>query len=211
MGGISRSLPRDILLKDKSIATTPRKNKKKTLCRPFRLWLGGMEQSVIRRQILPVDIYSMAGMESQGISRGTFRAFRIPERAFGCGCRGSIFYKGVRLKNCGKCPLNLGEVSVYGADIPLAAFVVIMKLFRIVLNIAIGIGADGELYTRFAVGCLRIYLSLIVFTCVQKVCAIFLHRDMLFVKILRWTSNKILTLVIVYDNILAREGSDLSF
>ena len=36
-------------------------------------------------------------------------------------------------------------------------------------------GADGELYTQFAVGCLRIYLSLIVFTCVQKVCAIFLQ------------------------------------
>ncbi len=36
-------------------------------------------------------------------------------------------------------------------------------------------GADGELYTQFAVLCLRIYLSLIVFTCVQKVCAIFLQ------------------------------------
>lgn len=36
-------------------------------------------------------------------------------------------------------------------------------------------GADGELYTQFAVSCLRIYLSLIVFTCVQKVCAIFLQ------------------------------------
>lgn len=124
--------------------------------------------------------------------------------------------------------VRYGAVSVYGADIPLAAFVVIMKLFQIVLNIAIGIaagaqpivgynygsgkygrvkellklivgwttvvclictvlfegipqvfirmfGADGELYTQFAVGCLRIYLSLIVFTCVQKVCAIFLQ------------------------------------
>ncbi len=37
------------------------------------------------------------------------------------------------------------------------------------------VGADGELYTHFAVGCLRIYLSLIIFTCVQKVCAIFLQ------------------------------------
>lgn len=36
-------------------------------------------------------------------------------------------------------------------------------------------GADGELYTQFAVLCLRIYLSLIIFTCVQKVCAIFLQ------------------------------------
>lgn len=124
--------------------------------------------------------------------------------------------------------VRYGAASPYGADIPLAAFVVIMKLFQIVLNIAIGIaagaqpivgynygaerfdrvkellvlilrwtaaicllctllfeacplffirmfGADGELYTRFAVLCLRIYLSLLVFTCVQKVCAIFLQ------------------------------------
>lgn len=124
--------------------------------------------------------------------------------------------------------VKYGAASIYGADIPLAAFVVIMKLFQIVLNIAIGIaagaqpivgynygarnydrvqqllkliikwtvivcavctilfeafpllfirmfGADGELYTQFAVLCLRIYLSLIIFTCVQKVCAIFLQ------------------------------------
>ena len=124
--------------------------------------------------------------------------------------------------------VRYGADSVYGADIPLAAFVVIMKLFQIVLNIAIGIaagaqpivgynygagkyervkkllklivgwtlavclvctvlfeaipqvfirmfGADSELYTQFAVKCLRIYLSLIMFTCVQKVCAIFLQ------------------------------------
>lgn len=124
--------------------------------------------------------------------------------------------------------VRYGAMSVYGADIPLAAFVVIMKLFQIVLNIAIGIaagaqpivgynygamqydrvrellkaiikwtiivclictalfeavpqvfiqmfGADGELYTQFAVRCLRIYLSLIMLTCTQKVCAIFLQ------------------------------------
>lgn len=124
--------------------------------------------------------------------------------------------------------VSYGARSVYGADIPLAAFVVIMKLFQIVLNIAIGIaagaqpivgynygakqygrvkkllkniilwttlvclvctvlfeaaphvfirmfGADSDIYTQFAVLCLRIYLSLIVFTCVQKVCAIFLQ------------------------------------
>jgi putative MATE family efflux protein len=124
--------------------------------------------------------------------------------------------------------VHYGAQSAYGADIPLAAFVVIMKLFQIVLNVAIGIaagaqpivgynygagkyervrellklivkwtaivtvvctilfeafplvfirmfGADGELYTSFAVQCLRIYLSLIIFTCVQKVCAIFLQ------------------------------------
>jgi cytidylate kinase len=121
-----------------------------------------------------------------------------------------------------------GARSRFGADIPLAAFVVIMKLFQIVLNIAIGIaagaqpiigynygarrfdrvketfkrvmlstfiitliatalfeifpysfialfGADSELYTLFAVNCLRIYLSLIVLTCLQKACAIFLQ------------------------------------
>lgn len=127
--------------------------------------------------------------------------------------------------------VRYGAASVYGEDIPLGAFVVIMKLFQIVLNIAIGIaagaqpivgynygagkygrvrellklivgwtagvclvctvlfeavpqifirmfgadGVDGELYMEFAVRCLRIYLSLIIFTCVQKVCAIFLQ------------------------------------
>jgi putative MATE family efflux protein len=121
-----------------------------------------------------------------------------------------------------------GAKSEFGADIPLAAFVVIMKLFQIVLNIAIGIaagaqpvigynygarrfdrvketfklvmgatfiitliatalfeifpysfialfGADSGLYTTFAVSCLRIYLSLIALTCLQKACAIFLQ------------------------------------
>jgi cytidylate kinase len=36
-------------------------------------------------------------------------------------------------------------------------------------------GSEGELYTTFAVKCLRIYLSLIILTCVQKACAIFLQ------------------------------------
>lgn len=124
--------------------------------------------------------------------------------------------------------VKYGAMSQYGKDIPLSAFVVIMKLFQIVLNIAIGIaagaqpivgynygakrydrvkellklvlgwtaivciictilfeaipgvfirmfGSDGELYLHFAVRCLRIYLSLIIFTCLQKVCAIFLQ------------------------------------
>ncbi len=133
--------------------------------------------------------------------------------------------------------VKYGALSPYGEDIPLAAFVVIMKLFQIVLNIAIGIAAgvqpivgynygakklsrvrellklmikwtvivclictvlfqafpqafirmfgaagtqgaaalDPELYLQFAVPCLRIYLSLILFTCIQKVCAIFLQ------------------------------------
>ncbi len=125
--------------------------------------------------------------------------------------------------------VKYGARSAYGADIPLAAFVVIMKLFQIVLNIAIGIAAgaqpivgynygaknygrvrellklmmkwtavvglvcivlfeavpgvfirmfgsaDDPVYFDFAVLCLRIYLSLILVTCVQKVCAIFLQ------------------------------------
>ena len=124
---------------------------------------------------------------------------------------------------------SYGEQSVYGPDIPLSAFVVIIKLFQIILNIACGItvgalpimgynygarlysrvketfklvvlstltvcvvatvlfesvplvfvrmfGTDGgELYTNFAIGCLRIYLSLVIFTCLQKACAMFLQ------------------------------------
>lgn len=125
--------------------------------------------------------------------------------------------------------VRYGAQSVYGEDVPLAAFVVIMKLFQIVLNVAIGIAAgaqpivgynygarkydrvkslfklmvkwtvivglvctvlveaipgvfirmfgsaDDPIYFNFAILCLRIYLSLILFTCVQKVCAIFLQ------------------------------------
>lgn len=124
--------------------------------------------------------------------------------------------------------VKYGAMSEYGADIPLSAFVVIMKLFQIVLNIAIGIaagaqpivgynygakrydrvkqllklilvwtaviclictaafeivpelfiklfGTDSELYTQFASLCLRIYLCAIAFTCLQKVCSIFLQ------------------------------------
>ena len=124
---------------------------------------------------------------------------------------------------------SYGARSEYGPDIPLSAFVVIIKLFQIILNIACGItagalpimgynygarlysrvketfrlvvlstltvcviatvlfesvplvfvrmfGTDGgELYTAFATGCLRIYLSLVVFTCLQKACAMFLQ------------------------------------
>lgn len=40
--------------------------------------------------------------------------------------------------------VKYGAVSAYGSDIPLAAFVVIMKLFQIVLNIAIGIAAGAQ-------------------------------------------------------------------
>ena len=124
---------------------------------------------------------------------------------------------------------SYGAQSIYGPDIPLSAFVVIIKLFQIILNIACGItagalpimgynygaklygrvketfklvvlstltvcavatvlfesvplvfvrmfGTDGgELYTAFAVYCLRIYLSLVIFTCLQKACAMFLQ------------------------------------
>ena len=126
--------------------------------------------------------------------------------------------------------VKYGAQSIYGADIPLGSFVVIMKLFQIILNVAIGIaagaqpivgynygtqqldrvrallrlvllwtggiclffnllfvllpnpfilmfGSNGgdELYLEFAVRCLQIYLCLLVFTCLQKVCAIFLQ------------------------------------
>ena len=40
--------------------------------------------------------------------------------------------------------VKFGALSRYGADIPLSAFVVIMKLFQIVLNIAIGIAAGAQ-------------------------------------------------------------------
>lgn len=124
---------------------------------------------------------------------------------------------------------SYGALSIYGSDIPLSAFVVITKLFQIILNIACGItagalpimgynygaklyrrvketfrlvvlstltvcavvtvlfesvplvfvrmfGSDGgALYTDFAVYCLRVYLSLVIFTCLQKACAMFLQ------------------------------------
>ena len=40
--------------------------------------------------------------------------------------------------------VRYGAGSVYGPDIPLAVFVVIMKLFQIVLNIGIGIAAGAQ-------------------------------------------------------------------
>ena len=40
--------------------------------------------------------------------------------------------------------VKYGAMSAYGADIPLAAFVVIMKLFQIILNVAIGIAAGAQ-------------------------------------------------------------------
>lgn len=39
--------------------------------------------------------------------------------------------------------VHYGALSVYGSEIPLAAFVVLMKLFQVVINIAIGIGAGS--------------------------------------------------------------------
>jgi len=124
---------------------------------------------------------------------------------------------------------SYGMQSEYGPDIPLSAFVVIIKLFQIILNIACGITAGalpimgynygarlygrvketfklvvistltvcilatalfesvpmvfvrmfgkdgGELYSYFATRCLRIYLSLVSLTCLQKACAMFLQ------------------------------------
>ena len=124
---------------------------------------------------------------------------------------------------------SYGAQSEYGPDIPLSAFVVIIKLFQIIMNIACGITAgalpimgynygaklysrvketfklvvlstltvcviatilfesvplvfvrmfgsgDDTMYTTFAIGCLRIYLSLVIFTCLQKACAMFLQ------------------------------------
>ena len=44
--------------------------------------------------------------------------------------------------------VRYGALSAYGEDVPLAAFVVIMKLFQIVLNIAIGIAAGAQPIVR---------------------------------------------------------------
>ena len=125
--------------------------------------------------------------------------------------------------------VSYGAKSIYGAEIPLGTFVVIMKLFQIVLCFAMGIsfgvmpvigynygakrydrvrqvfkyvlvstlilgvvstiifmgiphvcvsifgGAGDTLYMEFAVKCLRIYLMLVLFVCLQKACAIFLQ------------------------------------
>ena len=121
-----------------------------------------------------------------------------------------------------------GAESVYGADIPLSAFVCISKYYQILLNIAIGLaagaqpiigynygagkydrvrktfklvllwtgaiclfctilfevipepfirifGSESDLYMQFAIKCLRVYLMLIVFTCLQKACAFFMQ------------------------------------
>ncbi|MCM1368150.1 MAG: MATE family efflux transporter [Roseburia sp.] len=121
------------------------------------------------------------------------------------------------------------EFGETGPQIALAAFVVIMKLFQIILNVAIGLAAGAQplvgynygaqkydrvkklllyimawtagiclfftilfeaapimfikmfsnetssTYITFATNCIRIYLSLITFTCLQKCCAIFLQ------------------------------------
>lgn len=51
--------------------------------------------------------------------------------------------------------VKYGAVSPYGADIPLAAFVVIMKLFQIVLNVAIGIAAGAQPIVGYNYGARR--------------------------------------------------------
>lgn len=124
--------------------------------------------------------------------------------------------------------VKYGALSAYGADIPLAALTVIMKLYQIVLNVALGIatgaqpivgynygaknyrrvselfkaiikgtaivgiismvlfeafpstfislfGTSGDLYMEFAIKALRVYLLLILLSCIQKTCTIFLQ------------------------------------
>ncbi|GHV85978.1 hypothetical protein AGMMS50230_15860 [Spirochaetia bacterium] len=51
-----------------------------------------------------------------------------------------------------KLLVSYGALSPYGADIPLAAFVVIMKLFQIIINIAIGIAAGAQPVIGFNYG-----------------------------------------------------------
>lgn len=51
--------------------------------------------------------------------------------------------------------VSYGARSEYGGDIPLAAFVVIMKLFQIVLNIAIGFAAGAQPIIGFHYGAKR--------------------------------------------------------
>jgi putative MATE family efflux protein len=128
-----------------------------------------------------------------------------------------------------KLLVSFGAKSEFGADIPLASFVIIMKLFQIMLNFPLGIAmgaqpiigynygarrfdrvketfklvclstvsitllatalfeifprsvialfgtADNEVYAAFTVRCLRIYLSLIVLTGLQRACTTFLQ------------------------------------
>lgn len=52
-----------------------------------------------------------------------------------------------------------------------------MILFEVVPGVCIRMfdSANDPIYFDFAVSCLRIYLALILVTCVQKVCAIFLQ------------------------------------
>lgn len=124
--------------------------------------------------------------------------------------------------------VHYGALSQYGSEIPLAAFVVLMKLFQVVVNIAVGMGAGCQpiagtnfaagkqeririlfkrmmivativglaatacfflftrelvsifgaqdaLYMSFAIQVVKIYLSLITLTCLQKVCSIFMQ------------------------------------
>lgn len=124
--------------------------------------------------------------------------------------------------------VKYGAESVYGSDIPVAVQGIVMKVFAIVISIALGLavgaqpiigfnysaknykrvkstfklvivltlfvsalatiafeffpnlilrifGDEGELYTEYGLKTFRIYLSLIIFTCIQKVSSIFLQ------------------------------------
>lgn len=80
----------------------------------------------------------------------------LPDISYGTGCR-APFAKAVL-----KWASLVGIVCMFLFEVFPGAFI---RLF----------GSDGDLYLEFAVRCLRIYLLLILFTCVQKVCAIFLQ------------------------------------
>lgn len=124
--------------------------------------------------------------------------------------------------------VKYGAVSDYGSDIPVAVQGIVMKIFAIVISIALGLivgaqpiigfnysaknyqrvkstfklvvlltfivaaiatvifeffpkqilnifGSEGALYMEYGVKTFRIYLSLIIFTCIQKISSIFLQ------------------------------------
>ena len=124
--------------------------------------------------------------------------------------------------------VKYGAASVYGSDIPVAVQGIVMKVFAIVISIALGLaigaqpiigfnyasenyqrvkatfklvagltflvsiiatvifevfpniilhifGDEGPVYMEYGLLSFRIYLSLVLFTCIQKVCGIFLQ------------------------------------
>lgn len=158
--------------------------------------------------------------------------------------------------------VHFGALSEYGSEIPLAAFVVLMKLFQIVINISVGIGAGCQpivgtnfaaghvhrvrslfgrmcfwtalaglcasicfflfaepivemfgaqdaLYLQFAIRTVHIYLSLIIVTCLQKMCSIFMQAagqasQAAFLSILR--DGLLVIFAILFANLWGLEG-----